>query len=57
LEGSELFAEPGFAQRASHERRLNADASIHILEYEPVAMRPNRNAETAADVVHVIPAS
>jgi hypothetical protein len=54
---SELIAEPGFAELAGHGGRLYPKASLRILEYQPVAMRPNHDAKTAADVVHVIPAS
>jgi hypothetical protein len=57
LEGSELFAKPRLAELASHERSLYANASVYILEYQPVAMRPNHDAQTAAGLVDVIPAS
>jgi len=57
LERAKLFAEPRLAQFPRHKRGLHADASIYILEYEAVAMRPNHDAKTAADVVHLVPGS
>ncbi len=57
LERSKLFAEPRLAELASHERGLHANAAVHILEHEAVAMRPNHDAKTAANIVHVVPAS
>jgi hypothetical protein len=57
LEGSKLFAEPSFAELTGHERGFEADASLSILEYKPVAMWLNSDAKTTADVVNVIPAS
>jgi hypothetical protein len=57
LERAKLSAEPSLAELASHERRLHANATVGILEHEAVAMRPNHDAKTAADVVYVVPAS
>jgi hypothetical protein len=57
LESSKLFAKSSLAQVASYQGRFHADASIHILENESVAMRPNHEAKTAADAMQVIPAS
>jgi hypothetical protein len=57
LKGSELFAEPSLAELASHKGRLHSDASLHILEYESIAMWPDRDTETTTDAMHVIPAS
>jgi hypothetical protein len=57
LERSELFAEPRLAQLSSHKRALHTNAALCILEYQPVAVSPNRDAVTAADGVNVVPAS
>jgi hypothetical protein len=55
-ERSDLFAEPSLAELASHERRLYSNATAGILEHKPVAVRPNHDAKTTADVVNIIPA-
>jgi hypothetical protein len=57
LKRSEPFTEPRLAELPSHERGLHPQAALYILEYQPVAVRPNHDAKTAADVVHVIPTS
>jgi hypothetical protein len=56
LEGSELFAEPRLAQLASHDRGFDANASVYILEYQAVAMRPNHDAKSGTNIVYAIPA-
>jgi hypothetical protein len=57
LEGSQVFAEPRLAELATDERRLHANTSRHILEYEAVAMRPNHDTQTAAGFVYIVPPS
>ena len=56
LEGPQVFAEPRLAQLPIYERGLHANAPRRILEDETVAMRTSHDTETAADVVHIIPA-
>jgi hypothetical protein len=57
LKGSKPLAEPILAELATDERGFHSDASLDILEYKPAAMLPNHNAKTAAEAVHVVPAS
>jgi hypothetical protein len=57
LKRSKPFAKPRLAELPTDGRGLHPNASRHILEYETVAMQPNRDAETAADFVYVVPAS
>jgi hypothetical protein len=57
LEGSQLFAELRLAEFASYQGSFHAEASIHILEYKPVAIRPNHDAKSAADLAHLLPRS
>jgi hypothetical protein len=56
LKDSELLAEPRLAELASHEGRLHPNAPLRILEDEAVAMRPNHDPQTAANLMHAIPA-
>jgi hypothetical protein len=57
LEGSELFAELGFAELAADERRLDPHTPIEVLEDQPIPMWPKHDAKTAADIMYVVPAS
>ncbi len=57
LKRSEPFAKPRLAELSANERSLHSYAALYVLEYQPVAMRPNHNAKAAAKVVHVIPTS
>jgi hypothetical protein len=57
LESSKLFAKSSLAQVARYEGGFHADASIHILENESIAARPNHDAKAAADTMQVIPVS
>ena len=57
LKRSEPFAEPRLAEFPIHERSLHPYAALYVLEHQPVAVRANHYAKTAADVVHVVPAA
>ena len=56
LEHSKPLAEPRLTELASHERGLNTNAALDVLEDEAVAMRPKHHAKTGAHVVNIVPA-
>jgi hypothetical protein len=50
------LAESRLAELAIHERGLDSDAPLDVLEDEAVAMRPKHDAKTGAHVVNIVPA-